>query len=555
MFNYVRRAQNLSRYRRILTVFAQHGFGSLLEQWGLDRYLLTPVKVFRRRDADLEHYTPAQHFRMAIEELGPTFIKIGQILSTRPDLLPPDFIEELSKLQDAAPPIPWEEVAQQLEEAWGKPPEEVLGSIDKTPLAAASLAQVHAATLPDGQEVVIKVQRPNIWPIIQSDLAILEDLAAITQRTSLGDLVNPVDVVSDFAFTLQNELNYVQEGRNADRFREHFKDEPALYIPKIYWEYTTRKVLVSERIYGVKIDHIETMERVGIDRKQVALNAARIIVKEVLEDGFFHADPHPGNFFVMPGAVIGAVDFGMVGHLTRSDRINLVKLYVASVQMDADRIVEQLIRMGAASAYVDRNALKRQITRLLTKYQGLPLKDIRAKDVISDIMPIAYRFHLRLPPDLWLLGKTLSMMEGIGLQLDPDFDMFAVSQPFADKLMRDMWMPSTWGPEVLAEMQAWQDFMTVMPRAGSRLMYGLESGKVPLDMTFDVKRPIMDRLDRALTRLSVSVLLAAFILALAFLIPRATDSPIMFALILIGFLAASGLSLWFLISVLRRVQD
>ncbi len=555
MFNYVRRAQNLSRYRRILTIFAQHGFGSLLEQWGLDRYLLTPVRVIRRRDADLEHYSPAQHFRMALEELGPTFIKIGQILSTRPDLLPPDFIEELSKLQDAAPPIPWEDVAQQLEDAWGKPPEAVLGSIDKTPLAAASLAQVHAATLPDGQEVVIKVQRPNIWPIIQSDLAILEDLAAITQRTSLGELINPVDVVSDFSFSLQNELNYLQEGRNADRFREHFKDEPALYIPKIYWEYTTRTVLVTERIYGVKIDHIETMERVGIDRKQVALNAARIIVKEVLEDGFFHADPHPGNFFVMPGAVIGAVDFGMVGHLTRSDRINLVKLYVASVQMDADRIVEQLIRMGAASAYVDRNALKRQITRLLTKYQGLPLKDIRAKDVVADIMPIAYRFHLSLPPDLWLLGKTLSMMEGIGLQLDPDFDMFAVSQPFANKLMRDMWMPSTWVPEVLAEAQAWQDFMTVMPRAGSRLLYGLESGKVPLDMTFDVKRPIMDRLDRALTRLSVSVLLAAFILALAFLIPRAANSPIMFALILMGFLAATGLSLWFLISVLRRVRD
>jgi ubiquinone biosynthesis protein len=551
MFNYVRRAQNFSRYRRIITVFAQHGFGSLLEQWGVDRYLITPARLLRRQE--LERHTPAEHFRMALEELGPTFIKIGQILSTRPDLLPPDYIHELSKLQDAAPPIPWEDVEAQLAAEWGRPPEEVLGSIDKTPLAAASLAQVHAATLPDGREIIVKVQRPGIWPTIQSDLAILEDLASVAQRTSLGDLYNPVDIVNEFAFTLQGELNYLQEARNADRFRKNFAEEPALYIPEVHWDLTTRRVLVLERIYGIKIDNIEAMDRVGIDRKQVALNAARVIVKEVLEDGFFHADPHPGNFFVMPGGVIGAVDFGMVGHLTREDRINLIKLYVASVRLDADRIVEQLIRMGAATAYVDRQALKRSITRLLTKYQGLPLKEIRAKEVVSDIMPIAYRFHLRLPPDLWLLGKTLGMMEGVGLQLDPDFDMFAVSQPFADRLMREMWMPSTWGPEVFDEVQAWGDLLNVMPRASAKLLYGLESGKVPLDMSFDVQRPVLDRLDRALTRLAVSLLLGSFILALALLISLASASPIITGLIGLGFLAAMGLGLWFLISVLRRV--
>ncbi len=552
MFTYVRRAQNLSRYRRIISVFAQHGFGSLLEQWGVDRFLLAPARLFHRHE-DLERLTPAQHFRLALEELGPTFIKIGQILSTRPDLLPPEYIEELSKLQDAAPALPWETVAAQLTEEWGRPPEEVFANIDPHPLAAASLAQVHAAVLPNGDEVVIKVQRPDIWPTIQSDLAILEDLAAVAQRTSLGEMYNPIDIVNEFSFTLQNELNYLQEGRNADRFRRNFADEPALYIPKVYWEYTTRRVLVLERLYGVKIDDLDTMDRVGIDRKTVALNAARFIVKEVLEDGFFHADPHPGNFFVMPGGIIGAVDFGMVGHLSQQDRLNLVKLYIASVRLDADRIVEQLIRMGAAAAHVDRPALKRSISRLLTKYYGLPLKEIRAKEVVSDIMPIAYRFHLRMPPDLWLLGKTLAMMEGVGLQLDPDFDMFAVSQPFADKLMREMWMPSTWGPEMLGNLQSWGDLLEVMPRAGAKIFYGLESGKVPLDMTFDVQKPIMERFDRALTRLSVSLLLGAFILALAFLIPRASASPVITALIVMGFLSAMGLGLWFLISVLRRV--
>ncbi len=552
MFNYVRRAQNLSRYRRIISVFVQHGFGSLLEQWGVDRYLITPARIRRRRE-ELERLTPAQHFRVALEELGPTFIKIGQVLSTRPDLLPPEYISELSKLQDAAPPIPWEDVAAQLTEEWGRPPEELFASIERTPLASASLAQVHAATLHSGEEVVIKVQRPDIWPTIQSDLAILEDLASVAQHTSLAELYDPMDIVQDFSFTLQSELNYLQEGRNADRFRDNFKDEPAIYIPKVYWDFTTRRVLVLERIYGIKINDVETMTRVGIDPKQVALNSARLIVKEVLEDGYFHADPHPGNFFVMPGAVIGAMDFGMVGHLSREDRINLIKLYVASVRLDADRIVEQLIRMGAANAYVNRADLKRSITRLLNKYQGLPLKEIRAQEVVNDIMPIAYRFHLRLPSDLWLLGKTLGMMEGVGLQLDPDFDMFEVSKPFAEKLMREMWLPSTWGPEMIGDIQAWGDLFEVMPRASAKLLYGLESGKAPLDMTFDVQRPVMDRLDRALTRLSVSLLLGAFILALALLISNAPASPIIMALIVLGFLTAMGLGLWFLISVLRRV--
>jgi len=552
MFSYVRRAQNLSRYRRIISVFVQHGFGSLLEQWGVDRYLITPARIKRRRE-DLERLTPAQHFRMALEDLGPTFIKIGQILSTRPDLLPPDYIAELAKLQDAAPPIPWDEVEAQLTAAWGRPPQELFASIEKTPLAAASLAQVHAAVLPDGQEVVIKVQRPDIWPTIQADLAILEDVAAMAQRTSLGEIYNPIDIVQEFAFTLQNELNYLQEGRNADRFRENFKDDPAIYIPKVYWELTTRQVLVLERLYGIKISEVEAMKRVGIDPKQVAMNSARLIVKEVLEDGYFHADPHPGNFFVMPGAVIGAVDFGMVGHLSRADRLNLVRLYIASVQLDADRIVEQLIRMGAASAYVNRTDLKRSIARLLHKYHGLPLKEIRAQEVVNDIMPIAYRFRLRLPSDLWLLGKTLAMMEGIGLQLDPDFDIFAVSKPFAEKLMREMWMPSTWGPEVLGNIQAWGDFFEVMPRAGSKLLYGLESGKVPLDMTFDVQKSVIEHFDRALTRLALSVILGAFILALALLISSAPASPIVMALVAVGFLTAIGLGLWFIISVLRRV--
>ena len=552
MFTTVRRVHNLPRYRQIITIFARHGFGAVLEQMGVERALLAPARLFRK-DHEWERLTPAQHFRLALEELGPTFIKLGQIISTRPDLLPPDFIEELSKLQDSAPPIPWEEVESQLTAAWNQPWSDLFASIDPEPLAAASLAQVHAAALLNGEEVVIKVQRPDIWPTIQADIAILEDLAALAQHTAMGELYNPVDVVADFSFTLQNELNYLREGRNADRFRRNFTDEPYLHIPKVYWEFTTRQVLVLERLRGVKIDDIDGLNAAGLDPKIVAMNAARIIVKEVLEDGFFHADPHPGNFYVLPGNVIGAMDFGMVGHLSEADRLNLVRLYIASVRMDADAIVEQLIRMGAAAAQVNRMALKRDISRLLEKYNGLPLKEIRAKEVVSDIMPIAWRHHLSLPSDLWLLGKTLAMMEGVGLQLDPDFDIFAVSEPFVHTLAREMWSPSVWGPQMLGQIQAWYDVLAIAPRAGARLLYGLESGELPLELNMNVQKPALESMDRALTRLSVSVLIAAFILALAFLIPRASSSPIVTALIALGFLVSAGLGVWFLISVLRRL--
>jgi ubiquinone biosynthesis protein len=272
-----------------------------------------------------------------------------------------------------------------------------------------------------------------------------------------------------------------------------------------------------------------------------------------MEDGFFHADPHPGNFFVLPDNVIGAMDFGMVGHLSDTDRLNLVRLYIASVRMDADAIVEQLIRMGAAAAKVNRPALKRDIDRLLEKYYGLPLKEIRAQEMISDILPIAWRHHLSLPSDLWLLGKTLAMMEGVGLQLDPDFDIFAVSKPYVERLSREMWSPSVWGPSLLDQMMAWGDMMAIAPKAGAKLLYGLESGELPLDLNMNVQKPALETMDRALTRLSVSVLIAAFILALAFLIPRATVSPVITALIVAGFLLSAGLGVWFLISVLRRV--
>lgn len=541
--------RNIKRYRIIAGVFARHGFGSFLEAIHLESRISLPRRLLRQKPP--AHVSTAEHLRLALEELGPTFIKFGQILSTRPDLLPSDFITELSKLTDSVPPVGWEEIHTAMTYELGDKPENIFTSIDPIPLAAASLAQVHAATLIDGDEVVVKIQRPNIQTTIETDLEILSDLASLAQFTPMGELYNPQEVIQEFAFTLHNELDYQREGRNADRFRANFTGEKYLHIPRIYWEYSTCRLLVMERIQGIAIGDIDALDDANYDRPRVALNAARIIIKEVLQDGYFHADPHAGNFLVLPGEVIGAMDFGMVGHLSNQDRRNLVRLYINAISMDANGIVEQLISMNIADDKVDCFALEHEINRLLNKYYGLPLKDIRSREIIDDIMPLAFRFHLRLPAELWLLGKTMAMMEGVGLRLDPNFDFFTVSEPYVEQLKRQYWLPNRqWGEALIQQGLNIAELIDLIPRSGKRLLKKAEQGDL-----FEIRIKETDRiltvLDRLVMRLSLSILVAAFVVSLAILIPVTTGSTLAQVLAVVGFLITIGLGVWLLISILR----
>jgi ubiquinone biosynthesis protein len=546
------RYKQIVRYREIVQVLARQGFGNLIDQLELVPYLSLPRRLFRGVAGP--PLTAPERMRLAIEELGPTFVKFGQIMSTRPDLIPPRYIAQLVRLQDTVPPASWEAVRQQIERELNGSLDELFASFEAEPLAAASLAQVHQATLPGGEEVVVKVQRPDIEETIEVDLEILFDLAHLVQeRTPLGEIYELVEIAEEFAFTLRNEMDYRREGHNAERFRRNFADETTLYVPKVYWDYTTQRVLTLERISGIRIDDVAAMDAAGVDRCQVAKNAARVVIKEVLEDGFFHADPHPGNFFVMDGAVIGAMDFGMVGYLDRRDRENLVRLYIVSVQLDTEGIVEQLIRIGAARRDVDQPGLQKDIGRLLNKYHGLPLKEIRAREVIEEVMPIAFRHRLQVPSRLWLLGKTLAMMEGVGLQLDPDFDVFAVSQPYVRKFLWQMVSPQTWGRRLLKSGGDWGELLAELPRRLPRLIDQLQEGDLQLTLRISEIEAFLVRLDRVGNRLALSVLLAAFIVSLALLIPSflGGQQGWIFWLMVLGFVAASVLGLWLLLSIWR----
>jgi ubiquinone biosynthesis protein len=550
-----RSSSHRQRYREIARVFIRYGFGYLFAYLDSERQpggRSAPSSA--EGSVSMSEPERAVHLRQALEELGPTFVKLGQTLSTRPDLLSPAYIAELSKLQDAVPPVPWEAIRQVITQELGRPPEEAFASIDTQPLAAASLGQVHAATLSGGEEVVIKVQRPNIVPGISTDLDILQDLAAAAESSPLLPKHDYVGIAKDFASSLRNELDYCREARNADRIRANFADEPCLYVPRVYGKYTTPRLLVLERIHGIKIDDVAALDAAGYDRHQVALNCARMIMKEVLEDGFFHADPHPGNLVVMPGEVIGAMDFGKVGNLSDKDRADLTHLFIAAMSQDADGIVGLLIHMGASNGQVDSKALSQDVYGILTEYQNRPIKEIHIGEVLDEVLPITDRYDLHMPSRLTATVNMLAMVEGVALTLDPDFDITGFCEPYVRQMSWRLLLPRrSWPYELLSHSADLGELLGDLPRTGKHLLERLERGEM-LQMRFSADGSILSTLDRLTTRMALAVLIAALTISLALLMPLTTAGGPLQLPVTIGFGMTIGLTAWLIISILRGTR-
>jgi len=527
------RPRHLRRYREIAEILADHGFGALLTQLGVSERLNLPRRLIRHKPVPEDELTLPIRARTTLEDLGPTFVKLGQILSTRSDLVPPEYLVELRRLQDNVSPLPWDVIWPQIESELDGSIDKLFLDIDPVPIASASLAQVHAARLLDGTD----------------DLAQLAE-----ERTPLGKRYDLMDFAEEFSFALKGELDFRKEGRNADRFREQFEKNKYTHVPQIYWEHTTQRVLVQERLRGIKIDDYDALDAAGFDRKELAQRAADMVLQEVLDDGFFHADPHPGNLLIMDGGIIGVMDFGTMGRIEKSERMTLARLLIVAVQMDVDGIVDQLIRMGVADYGVDRTGLGRDLRRSIMRYYGLPLNEIPAMEVWEGLEPVIYEYNLRVPSDYWLLIKTVVIMEGVGLGLDPEFDMLAAAKPYMGRLFRQLWMPSTWGSSLLRMGTDWMDLAGSFPRQSTHILKQLEHG----DLEIRIRMPELEEtnrdLNRIVNRLIYSILVAAMTLALALLIPNLDLTwpwSLVTWVILLGFLGISYLGLRLMWSIWR----
>lgn len=418
------------RLRQIASAAARHGLGYLTGPAGLGR--LVPFhRGWLSHERRPSPYTRPEHVRLALEELGTTFVKLGQILSTRGDLLPPEYQTELAKLQDAAPPVPAAAILETVATELGCDAGSVFATFELPPLAAASIGQAHAATLLDGSEVVVKVRRPGVVAQVEEDLAILARLAArAARRSQLARRYDLPGLTAQFAATLRAELDYVQEGRNAERFAADFGDDPSVHIPTVHWEATTSQVLTLERLRGVKVSEAPALDATGLDRAALARAAASISLRMVFDHGFFHADPHPGNFFVEPDGTIGLIDFGMVGSVEETTRRRLSALLAGFATGDGDMLVDNVLALGAASAAVDRARLRDDLLRLAADQLDRPLGDESLGSLLGEILTVVRRHHLVLPADLALLVKTIAMCEGVGAQIDPSFRLASVILPF-----------------------------------------------------------------------------------------------------------------------------
>lgn len=420
--------KNLKRYREILRILTKNGFGFITDIIATGGY----VPFYKLRSHN--HMQMGERIRITLEELGPTFIKMGQMLSTRADLIPQDILEELSKLQDNVVPDSFDIIKDILESELNGTISELFMDFNTVPIASASIGQVYRAKTLNGEDVVVKVQRPGVAYKINADIMILKGIARILNERITESPVDFVEIINELSNSLLNELDYTQEGNNADRFRENFAKEDYIYIPKVYWEYTTKKVLTMEYINGTSVKNRDILINKGFDLKEIAHNGAWSVLLQIYEFGFFHGDPHPGNILVKDDGRISYIDFGIVGYLDRSNREMIIELFKAFADNDAEEVVNILSDLGAIRAETNIRSLKSDMRGVINYFYNTPLKNINMNDTMIRIMSVVYKHKLMLPSEFTLLLKSLATIEGVGNDLDPDFSISNVAKDFIKQI-------------------------------------------------------------------------------------------------------------------------
>jgi len=546
----VRRGQrHLRRYREVANVLAKHGFGYILDQTGLIDFLPKRAQLATNR----EKWGAPERLLHVLEELGPTFIKLGQIMSTRADLLAEAYIKQLSKLQDAVPSLPFAEIETVIREELNKPLDELFLTFTEEPLASASIGQVHRAVLKSGEEVVVKVQRPNISQKIETDLEILFHIARIAEkRTTWGRLYQPVDVVEEFARSLRNELDYLAEGRNAERFRRNFAGEETVVIPRVYWEYSSRRVLVLEYVRGIKISHFEKLDREGIDRKKTARIVVNAMLKQVFEDGFFHGDPHPGNLAVLPGGRVLFMDFGQAGRVDQWLRERFSDLILALVRQDVNHIVRSLLKVGVVNRGINVQGLRKDVSRLQRKYYGIPMSQIRLGDALSELLQLSYTYQIRIPPEVALLIKAMITLEALVQELDPELSIVDIAEPYGRKLLRMRFAPRRLGTAVSEQLWELGGFLADLPSRLENLLSLLEGGHLKVQIEVRSFRNLIGLLNLVSNRISISIIIASIIVGSSLMAQKTANSLLLrYPVVEMGFLLAVLMGLWLIFTIFR----
>ncbi len=551
-----RNIRTIRRYRTILGVLIKYGFGHFVEQLNIDYYLELGKRfvTLDKIPKDLERLSQPQRLRLAMEELGPTFIKLGQLLSTRPDVLDSAYIHEFSKLQDKVPAVSFEEINAQIQRELGYPAEELFAEFSTTPLAAASIAQVHRGKLKSGEEVVFKVRRPGIVKIVETDIDVLMGLAyLIEQHVPTVALYDPVGLVKEFRRSIMRELNFTREGRTVDRFAVNFAESETVYTPKIFWDYTGDIVLTMEYVDGIKISALEELTAHGYDLKEIARRGADAFLKQVLDFGLFHADPHPGNVFILPDQVICMLDYGMVGRLGQDLKDQLIDLLQALLNRDVDRIISQLLYSGELTDDSDMKNLRRDLHDFIEDYYDIVLQDIKVGKLLSEFIEILTHHRIHFPADFMILAKALVIMEGVGRQLDPDFNMISHMRPYVNKLVFERFSPKNISEQAGRIVQAYSSLAKNLPQDIKEFVNRLNRNQFKIDLEHRGLEKLVTDLDRSSNRVSFAVVIGSLIVGSS-LVMQIDKGPMILGFPLLGLLGysiAGFLGLWLAIGILR----
>lgn len=547
----------MQRYREIVVAFSRNGFGYIVKELGLHKISSLPKRLFEQGDREVHNKTTGERIRLFLEELGPTFIKLGQIASTRQDLIPKDIIEELEKLQDQVAPFSFSDVKEIIDKELQEPIDVVFESFDEHPIAAASIGQVHYGVLRTGQEVAVKIQRPNLEEKVHTDLEILMNIAKLAEsRLDWAKKYQLCAIIKEFSNSLTAELDYTLEGRNAHRIAQQFKKHDDVVVPNVYWDLTTEKVLTMEYIKGIKLDENTKLVREGYNPKLIAEKLIQKQFQQILIDGFFHADPHPGNVMVLPNHKILFMDFGMVGRLTATMKDHLSSLIVAIMRQNTKSIIKAIYRMGIVSENVDADYMYADIDDLRDKYYDIPFSQVSIGEAINDLFRVATTHGIRIPTDLSLVGKSLLTLEGTVERLDPEISIVKIAEPFGKRLLKEKYQPKKVADEVYQQAEDYKDLILDFPDHINHLYKVIRRGKLPLEISVSRVEAFLKKLDRISNRLSFSIVLLAFSIIMVGLIigsALAGESSYLWSLpvIEIGFVVAIGMFLWLLYSIFR----